>query len=47
MYAAGAEHAYKQAAVSQLERIADGREQGAIDAEILQEILHRYRSIGR
>jgi uncharacterized protein len=47
MYAGGAEHPHKAAAVAQLERFAGGEEEGAIDAEILQEILHRYRAIGR
>lgn len=47
MYAAGTEHPHKSAAVAQLERIASGRDEAATDAEILQEILHRYRSIGR
>lgn len=47
MYAAGASHPHKAAAVAQLERFASGKEDGVVDAEILQEILHRYRSIGR
>lgn len=47
MYAAGATHACKAPSVAFLERVADGRVNAAIDAEVLQEILHRYRAIGR
>lgn len=47
MYAAGAMHPHKQASVALLERVADGELEAAIDAEVLQEILHRYRAIGR
>ena len=47
MYAAGREHPHKYASAELLERIARGAVEAAIDAEILQEILHRYRSLGR
>ncbi|MCM2315040.1 MAG: type II toxin-antitoxin system VapC family toxin [Thermoanaerobaculia bacterium] len=47
MYAAGAEHAFKDPAVSFLERAVAGEIVAMIDAETLREILHRYRSIGR
>jgi hypothetical protein len=47
MYAAGAEHAHKRASVALLERVAAGEVEATIDAEVLQEILHRYRAIGR
>ncbi len=47
MYAAGAEHPNKGPAVRFLERVANGEIDAAVDAEVLQEILHRYRSIGR
>jgi predicted nucleic acid-binding protein len=47
MYAAGAPHPNKEPAVRFLERVALGEIDGVIDAEVLQEILHRYRSIGR
>jgi hypothetical protein len=47
MYAAGAAHSNKAASVTFLERVADGQVEAAIDAEVLQEILHRYRMIGR
>lgn len=47
MYAAGAAHPHKQPSVRLLERIARGEVEAAIDAETLQEILHRYRAINR
>jgi predicted nucleic acid-binding protein len=47
MYAAGAPHAHKAPSARMLERIARGEVEAAIDAETLQEILHRYRAIGR
>ncbi|MBM4193081.1 MAG: type II toxin-antitoxin system VapC family toxin [Gemmatimonadetes bacterium] len=47
MYAAGEEHANKAASVALLERIARGQDDATIDAEVLQEVLHRYRAIGR
>lgn len=47
MYAAGTEHPNKRPAVRFLEQVARGRVEAAVDAEVLQEILHRYRSIGR
>ena len=47
MYAAGAEHAHKRPSVALLERVARGEVEATIDAEVLQEILHRYRAIGR
>lgn len=47
MYAAGAAHPNKQPSVRLLERIASGDVDAIIDAEILQEILHRYRAIKR
>jgi uncharacterized protein len=47
MYAAGAPHPHKAPSVALLERIADGQVKAGIDAEVLQEILHRYRAIGR
>ncbi|MBI2212746.1 MAG: type II toxin-antitoxin system VapC family toxin [Acidobacteria bacterium] len=47
MYAAGAEHPFKGPSVSFLERAVAGDYAAMIDAETLQEILHRYRSIGR
>lgn len=47
MYAAGAPHAHKQPSAQFLARVARGDVDAAIDAEVLQEILHRYRAIGR
>ena len=47
MYAAGAEHPNKAPSRLCLAAVADDRVDGALDAEVLQEVLHRYRSIGR
>jgi uncharacterized protein len=47
MYAAGREHPLKKRAAAFLERVALGSVDAAIDAEVLQEILHRYRALGR
>lgn len=47
MYAAGAEHPNKAPAGRFLERVTSNEVEAAIDAETLQEILHRYRAIGR
>ncbi len=45
MYAAGADHPHKAAAVGFLERVAAGEIDAGLDAVVLQEILHRYRSL--
>ena len=47
MYAAGAEHPHKTPSVDLLRRVASGEIDAAVDAEVLQEILHRYRAIRR
>ncbi len=47
MYAAGAAHPNKAPSIRVLERIARGELAATIDAETLQEILHRYRAIRR
>ncbi len=47
MYAAGADHAHKQPSLALLEQVGSGEVEATIDAEILQEILHRYRAIRR
>ena len=47
MYAAGAPHRLKRPSADLLDRIARGEVDAVIDAEILQEILHRYRAINR
>ena len=47
MYAASADHPHKVPSVSLLRRIALDEIAAAVDAEVLQEILHRYRAIRR
>lgn len=47
MYAAGAAHANKASSLALLERVARGDVEAGADVEVLQEILHRYRAIGR
>ena len=47
MYAAGAAHPHKRPSVQLLEQVARGDLEAIIDAETLQEILQRYRSIKR
>ena len=47
MYAAGAAHPNRARSVAFLEGVASGELDAVIDAEVLQEILHRYRAIGR
>jgi predicted nucleic acid-binding protein len=47
MYAAGAEHPYKKRSLAYLQRIAGEEIDAVIDAEVLQEILHRYRALRR
>ena len=47
MYAAGAEHPNKTPSVAFLASVADERVEAIIDAEFLQEILHRYRALNR
>ena len=47
MYAAGSEHPNKAAALGFLERVAGGEIAAGVDAEVLQEILHRYRALNR
>lgn len=47
MYAGGAPHPNKAPSVRFLESVADGSHEAAIDAEVLQEILHRCVAIDR
>ncbi len=47
MYAAGRDHPHKAPCIRLLEAVARGELEAAVDAEVLQEILHRYRSINR
>jgi len=47
MYAGGASHAHKGPSLTLLQRVARAEVDAGIDAEVLQEILHRYRAINR
>ena len=47
MYAAGAAHRFKAPSRDLLDRIARNRVNAGVDAEVLQEILHRYRALNR
>lgn len=47
MYAAGAEHPNKASSLAFLTAVAAGETSAVIDAETLQEILHRYRALNR
>jgi predicted nucleic acid-binding protein len=47
MYAAGAAHRNRAKCVGFLERVAIDEVEAALDAEVLQELLHRYRLIKR
>ncbi|MCU0726626.1 MAG: type II toxin-antitoxin system VapC family toxin [Planctomycetes bacterium] len=47
MYAVGAPHPLKERSLGWLDRAAAGEIEAAVDAEVLQEILHRYRALHR
>ena len=47
MYAAGTSHPYRDACQWVMTQIASGGMQVVIDAEVIQEILHRYGALGR
>lgn len=47
MYLVGAPHPHKADAQTLIERLISERESMVTDAEVLQEILHRYSSINR
>jgi len=47
MYAAGKDHPHKEPSIAFLDRAARDEIEAAVDAEVLQEILHRYRAMGR
>jgi len=47
MYVAGGEHEYRAPARQFLERVQKGEVQACTSAEVLQEILHRYSSLGK
>ena len=46
-YAAGTSHPHKEPSATVLEQVAIGEVDAVIDAEVLREILHRYRAINR
>jgi uncharacterized protein len=47
MYASGAEHPNKAPSVAFLKRVAAGEVEATVDAEALQEVIHRYRALHR
>jgi len=47
MYAAGSAHPHRAPSQDFVRAIAGGDVHGVVDAEVLQEILHRYRAMGR
>jgi hypothetical protein len=47
MYVAGADHPLRQPARRFLERVRAGKVGACTSTEVLQEILHRYSSLGR
>jgi predicted nucleic acid-binding protein len=47
MYAVGAAHPFKQPCVEFLEAVARGEVTALTDAEVLQEILHRYSALNK
>jgi len=47
MYAGGREHPHKAASAAFIEKVAAGAIMAVVDVETLQEILHRYHSVGR
>ena len=47
MYAAGADHPMKVPCVAILEAAAKGKLEAVTDAEVLQEILHRYTALNQ
>jgi predicted nucleic acid-binding protein len=47
MYAAGGEHRHRAPAIAFLEKVAESKVRAVIDAEVLQEILHRYCALER
>lgn len=47
MYAGGAEHANREPSIAFLRGVARGAIDATTNTEVLQEILHRYRSLNR
>ena len=47
MYAAGVPGEFKERSASYVQRVAAGGIDAVLDAEVLQEVLHRYRALDR
>lgn len=47
MYAAGADHPLKKPCIAILDQIARGQINAVSDSDVIQEILHRYTSLGQ
>ncbi len=47
MYAAGSAHPNKSPSAALVDKVAAGDIDAALDAEVLQEVLHRYRALNR
>ncbi len=47
VYASGAEHPNKHPSVAFLKRVAAREIEATADAEVLQEVIHRYRALRR
>lgn len=47
MYAIGTSHPFKEKAQALIRLIGEGTIKGAINTEVLQEVLYRYSSIGK
>jgi predicted nucleic acid-binding protein len=47
IYAAGTQHALREPSIRVMELVADNPQEFLTDAEVLQELLHRYLSSGR
>lgn len=47
MYVAGADHPHKASARRFLDQVRSGKPEACTSTEVLQEILHRYSSLGR
>ncbi len=44
-YAAGGDHPNKRPSLAFLDAVAEERTDAALDAEVLQEVMHRYRAL--
>jgi predicted nucleic acid-binding protein len=47
MYAAGGEHALRESCRQVMLKVADGSLEGTISVEVVQEVIHRFTSIGQ